>query len=96
MDQVFIQHRFTLSDSYGVFSDAIVLPKAEYDLLSAKNITDTKAARLLGWKKAIDDAKLLPSPTKAEQLSKVTSELTELTKKVDDLTLQKQQLEAGK
>lgn len=93
-DQVYIQRRYTAVDPYGTFNDAIVLLEADYKLLTQREIDDTKAARLASWKKSIDDAKLIPPPTKGELLTKVVSELAETIKKVDELTAEKAKLEA--
>lgn len=94
MDQIYIQYRFTIQDPYGTFNDAIVLPRSDYDLLKQADIDSIKAARLASWKKAIDDAKLIPPPTKQEQLDEVIDDLAEINKKVTELTSQKTDLEA--
>lgn len=94
MDQIFTQLRFTIVDPiYGTFQDAIVLLQTDYNLLTPKQITDTKTARLAGWKKAIDDAKLIPSPTKQQQLDQVIADLADFTQRVTDLTNQKNDLQ---
>ncbi len=60
MDAIYIQRRFTIQDPYGTFNDAITLLQADYNLLTQKQIDDTKVARLAAWKAAIDAAKTAP------------------------------------
>lgn len=52
-DQVFIQHRFTITEDDKTYSDAIVLPIDEYNALTSKQIETLKQDRFDNWKTAI-------------------------------------------
>ncbi len=54
-DQIFIQHRFTITDpdtGYS-FTDALVMPQGEYEALQEDDIESQKQERFDNWKEAI-------------------------------------------
>lgn len=62
-----IQARFQVTlDDGTVYTDAIVLPRSEFDALSDKEIQTLRAERVTNWLKAIENAKNAPQPTDAE------------------------------
>lgn len=50
MDQVFIQHRFTIEEDGLTFSDALIMPKEEYDALNEEDIANMKHDRYTKWR----------------------------------------------
>ena len=68
MDQIFIQHRFTIKRAgESTYSDALVLPKEEYEALSESEIEAIKEERYTNWKNFIANP---PQPVELKDLPK--------------------------
>lgn len=77
---IFIQDRFTLVDpetKYS-FSDALVLPKSDYDALAPEHIEALKQERFTAWKDAVANPVVIPEPSKEEQLASLEKDIASL------------------
>lgn len=88
MDEIYIQHTFRILKDGLSYSDAIVLPQAEYQALSAKDIDNLKNKRFDNWE-AIVTAPPPPPPTKEEQLATLEAAINEAQTILTDLQEQK-------
>lgn len=80
-DQLFIQRKFQISKDGLNLSDALVLPKEEYESLSEKQIETLKTERFDNHKYNIEHPPIIPEPTKAEKLQVLEQERLELQEK---------------
>lgn len=88
-DQIFIQRRFTITQGDQTLQDAIVLPEAEYNALSDKDIENLKQERFNNWQEVIKNP---PPPEKEPSKEEVIASLDE---QISSLTQQKESLEAS-
>ena len=89
-DQVFIQHRFTVTEGDKSYSDAIVLPQADYNKLSSQDIETQKQTRFNTWKTIISTPP--PVLTKTEQLAAIAEQKKTLQDQLVVLTAQEADL----
>jgi hypothetical protein len=86
-DKIFIQHRFTVKKvgSYD-YSDAIVLPKEEYEKLTEGEIEAMKEERWANWDNLIKPPPVQPEPTKEDLEAQVKA----IDEQIATLTAQKE------
>lgn len=89
-DQIFIQHRFTIEKDGLSFTDALVMPKSEYDTLSDKQKEALKQARFNDFKSQLENPPII-SKQKEEQINEKL--LKKISNTIDNLTIQKEELE---
>lgn len=78
-DQIFISHRFSKKRSgYPEYSDALVLPIEEYNLLKPEEIEVIKEERVQAFCDRIDNPPVVVEPTDQEVLQAVNTQLVEL------------------
>lgn len=77
-DQIFIQHRFTVEKDGHVLSDAIVLPKSEYEALQPEEIEVMKTERLDNFVVALTAPKEEVMETKEETIAKIDADLASI------------------
>lgn len=80
-DQIFIQRRFTIAKDGLSLSDALILPKEEYESLSEKEIEDLKTERFDNHKYRIEHPPVVVEPTKEEKLLALEEERLQLEMK---------------
>ena len=93
MDQVIIQHRFTIVKDGISLTDALVLPKADYEALSSEQIETLKEERFQNHKDRIENPPVIPEPTKEEQLASIEKDLASIEEQRVALTSLKTELE---
>lgn len=84
-DQIFIQHRFTVSQDGKDYSDAIVLPQAEYEKLTKADIDSLKAQRFDTWKQAIDNPPVVVETPKELLIASIDEQIKGLQAQKDQL-----------
>ena len=94
MDQIFIQHRFTVQRDGLTLQDAIVLPKEDYDKLTESDLEAQKEERFTNWSEAIKNPVKQPEPTKEEYLAQLDKDLASLEEQKQVLTAQKVEVQA--
>lgn len=77
-DTIFIQRRFRIIKDGLSLSDALIIPKSEYDGLSEQQISTLKDERFEIHKDHILNPPVIPQPTKAEQLLALEQERKDL------------------
>lgn len=77
-DQLFIQRRFQISKDGLSLSDALILPKSEYESLSENQIETLKTERFDNHKYNIEHPPVVVEPTKAEKLQALEQERLDL------------------
>lgn len=91
-DQVIIQRRFSVEEdkANGVprYQGAIVLPESEYNALTPQQITDLKTQYYNGY------AHQIKNPPPPAEEPPVEDKIAALVDQIEDLTAQKEQLEA--
>lgn len=92
-DQIFIQHRFTIVEDGNSFSDALVLTKDEYDLLTPEQIESQKQERFNNWKEFVNNPVKQPEQTKEELIASLDKDLANLEEQKQVLTAQKSELQ---
>jgi len=91
---LFTQDRFTITDpEVGSYTDAIILPQEEYDLLTPEDLEALKQSRFETWKQSVLHPVVQEIPPEA-QLQDVTEKIDTLQSQIDDLTVQQDQLQA--
>lgn len=93
MDQIFIQHRFKIEQDGRSFSDALVMPKEEYDKLTPEEIETQKQARYDNWVYVIEHPEPAIELPLVDQLENVESQLADLQAQIDYLSVQKTEIE---
>ena len=86
MDQIFIQHRFTIEKDGQSYSDALIYSKDEYDKLDKEEIEKEKQARFDNWVEMVKNPPIVPEASEEEKLAYVESELARLQSDKINLT----------
>lgn len=84
-DQLFIQRRFTIQKDDISLSDALIIPKEEYEALSEQEIETLKTERFDNHKYRLEHPPQVVEPTKEEKLEALNTELTELQRKFSEV-----------
>lgn len=91
---LYIQDRFTKMTQAGIqFSDAIILPKDEYEALQPAQVEALKTERFTKWQEAIATPPVEPEIPPEEKLEAVTDQLAQLQAQILELQSQKETLE---
>lgn len=85
MDQIFIQHRFTISRDGIMLSDALTYPKDQYDQLTEGDIEAAKEARFTAFKAHMENPPQAPEIPVEVEIAAIDSQLQELTTRKTDL-----------
>lgn len=94
-DQIFIQHRFTIEKDGQKLTDALVLPKDEYEKLTPEDIEKTKQERFDNWLYAVTHPPVVEEPSEEEKLQQIESDLQSLEEQKMILTSQKAELQTA-
>lgn len=81
MDQIFIQHRFTIGD----FTDALNILRTEYDKLTPQDIATQKQARYDKHLYDLAHPPIVVEPTKAEKLAALEVERQDLERRLSEV-----------
>lgn len=92
MDQIFIQHRFTVERDGQTLQDALVMPKEDYDVLTPEDIEAQKEARFANWIEQINNPPPQVELSKEEQLAQVEKDLESIEEQKTQLTSRKVEL----
>ena len=92
-DQIWIQHRFTITEGDKSFSDALVLPKSEYEVLTLQQIETQKQQRFNNWKTIISTPQ--PKQSKTEMLASIDKDLASLEEQKTQLLSLKDEVSKG-
>lgn len=95
-DTIFIQHRFTTIKDGITLSDALVMPKTEYDSLTPVQIESLKEERFVNHKERIEHPPVQPKLSKAELIASLDKDISSLEEQKTVLTSQKAELQKGK
>ena len=79
-DQVFIQRRFKIEKNGISLSDALILPKNEYDSLSEQDIESLKTERFTNHKERLENPPVVEAPSDEQVLADIDAQLVELQK----------------
>lgn len=90
---LFIQDRFIIIQDGITLSDALVLPKTEYEALSPAQVTSLKNARFIAHKYLLEHPPVPPVYTDQEQLEMVEEELVFEEEKVKELKKKQKDLQ---
>lgn len=93
MDQIFIQHRFTIEQNGMSFSDAIVLPQDEYNKLGDQDIETIKQQRFDAWQQVLKNPPQSSVVPIDVQLADITTQIQSLQDQIDVLTPQQVELQ---
>ena len=85
---LFIQDRFVIEQDGINLSDALILPKSEYESLSKEQIETLKQERFQTHKQRLENPPIIPEPSKEDVLADVV-------KQIEMLQAQKTELEKG-
>lgn len=94
MDNILIQHRFTIERDGHTLQDAIVLPKEDYEKLTPEEIEVQKEERFTNWVKVLTTPP--PVLSKEEELAQVEEQLKGIEEQKISIEQQKIQLTAQK
>ncbi len=94
-DSIFIQRRFTITKDGITLSDALVLPKTEYDLLTPEDIEALKTERINNHVERIKNPPVQVEPTKEEQIASLDRDSASLDEQKTVLTSIKAELSKG-
>lgn len=94
MDQIFIQHRFSVERDGQTLQDALVMPLEDYQKLSEAEIEAQKEERFTNWSEVIKNPVKQPEITKEEQLAQLDKDLASLEEQKQVLTAQKVEAQA--
>ena len=83
---LFIQDRFIIEKDGISLSDALILPKSEYESLSKGQIETLKQERFQAHKERLENPPIIPEPSKEEVLADVV-------RQIETLQAQKTELE---
>lgn len=90
-DQIFIQHRFTIEEEgYPPFSDAINMPREEFEQLSEAQIEVIKQERFAAYKHRLDDPSVPAEPPIEEQIDTIQAQIDALQEQKEILQEQLQ------
>ena len=97
IDQVFIQHRFSIERDGKTLQDAICLPVSEYEKLSPEDIEAQKEQRFSNWINILNTPPEVVEPTKEDleaqqvsidqQIEVLQSQKVELSSKLESVML---------
>ena len=76
---LFIQDTFIIEQNGISLSDALILPKSEYEALSPAQVTSLKNARFTAHKERLLNPPVIPQPTNEEVLADIDRQLVELS-----------------
>mgnify|MGYP003559726642 CR=1 FL=1 len=94
MDQIFIQHRFTVQRDGQTLQDALVMPLEDYQKLSEAEIEAQKESRFTTWSEAIKNPVKQEEPAPEEKIAQIEKDLASLEEQKQVLTAQKVEAQA--
>lgn len=94
MDQIFIQHRFTVQRDGQTLQDALVMPLEDYQKLSESDIEAQKEERFTNWSEAIKNPVKQEEPAPEEKIAQIEKDLASLEEQKQVLMSQKVEVQS--
>lgn len=94
MDQIFIQHRFSIERDGNTLQDALVMPLEDYQKLSESDIEAQKEERFTNWQEAIKNPPMVEEPAPEEKIAQIEKDLASLEEQKQVLMSQKVEAQA--
>lgn len=94
MDQIFVQHRFSIDRDGKTLQDALVMPIEDYQKLSESDIEAQKEERFTNWKQAIENPPKVEEPAPEEKIAQIEKDLASLEEQKQVLLSQKMDVQS--
>lgn len=94
MDQIFVQHRFSIDRDGQTLQDALVMPLEDYQKLSESDIEAQKEERFTNWVEAINNPVQVEEPAPEEKIAQIEKDLASLEEQKQVLMSQKVEVQA--